>query len=52
MTRVFSTRHDGGGRACERTEKQFRQLFAASGWQPSRIIRTAATDSIVEGVPA
>jgi hypothetical protein len=37
---------------CERTEKQFRQLFAASGWQLNRIIRTAAADSIVEGVPA
>ena len=37
---------------CERTEKQFRQLFAASGWQLSRIIPTAAADSIVEGVPA
>jgi hypothetical protein len=37
---------------CERTEKQFRDLFAAAGWQLSRIIRTAAADSIVEGVPA
>ncbi|MGB2633978.1 MAG: hypothetical protein WAM58_08585 [Candidatus Acidiferrum sp.] len=37
---------------CERTEKQFRNLFAASGWQLSRIIHTAASDSIVEGVPA
>jgi hypothetical protein len=37
---------------CERTEKQFRQLFAASGWQLSRIIPTAAANSIVEGVPA
>jgi hypothetical protein len=37
---------------CERTKKQFRQLFAASGWQLSRIIPTAAADSIVEGVPA
>ena len=36
---------------CERTEKQFRDLFAAAGWQLSRIIRTAAADSIVEGVP-
>jgi O-methyltransferase domain/Dimerisation domain len=35
---------------CERTEKQFRHLFAAAGWQLSRIIRTAAADSIVEGV--
>ena len=39
-----------GGR--ERTEKQFRELFAASGWQLNRIIPTVALDSIVEGVPA
>jgi O-methyltransferase domain/Dimerisation domain len=37
---------------CERTEKQFRDLFAAAGWKLSRVIRTAAADSIVEGVPA
>jgi hypothetical protein len=37
---------------CERTEKQFRDLFAAAGWQLSRIIPTAAPQSIVEGVPA
>jgi hypothetical protein len=37
---------------CERTEKQFRDLFAASGWQLKRIIPTAAADSIVEGIPA
>jgi O-methyltransferase domain/Dimerisation domain len=37
---------------CERTEKQFRDLFAAAGWKLSRIIPTMATDSIVEGVPA
>jgi len=37
---------------CERTEKQFRGLFAASGWRLTRIIPTAAQDSIVEGVPA
>ncbi len=37
---------------CERTEKQFRELFAAAGWRLSRIIPTAAADSIVEGVPA
>jgi hypothetical protein len=36
---------------CERTEKQFRELLAAAGWQLSRIIRTVASDSIVEGVP-
>jgi O-methyltransferase/methyltransferase family protein len=37
---------------CERTEKQFRDLFAASGWRLNRIIPTAAPDSIVEGFPA
>jgi hypothetical protein len=37
---------------CERTEKQFRDLFSASGWQLTRIIPTAASDSIVEGVTA
>jgi hypothetical protein len=36
---------------CERSEKQFRDLFAAAGWQLSRIIPTAAADSIVEGLP-
>ena len=36
---------------CERTEKQFRDLLAASGWRLSRIIPTAASDSIVEAVP-
>jgi hypothetical protein len=39
-----------GGR--ERTEKQFRDLFTAAGWKLTRIIPTAAADSIVEGVPA
>src|SRR6202050_1993372 len=37
---------------CERTEKQFRDLFAAAGWKLSRIMPTVAADSIVEGVPA
>jgi hypothetical protein len=37
---------------CERTEKQFRDLFAASGWQLTRIIPTVAVDSIVEVVSA
>lgn len=37
---------------CERTEKQFRDLFAAAKWRLNRIIPTAASDSIVEGVPA
>ncbi len=36
----------------ERTEKQFRDLLAASGWRLSRIIPTAAGISIVEGIPA
>jgi hypothetical protein len=39
-----------GGR--ERTEQEFRDLFAAAGWRLTRIIPTAAADSIVEGVPA
>jgi O-methyltransferase domain len=37
---------------CERTEKQFHDLFVAAGWLLRRIIPTAATDSIVEGIPA
>jgi hypothetical protein len=37
---------------CERTEKQFRDLFAAAGWRLTRILPTAAAESIVEGVPA
>jgi hypothetical protein len=37
---------------CERTDKQFRDLLAASGWRLTRIIPTAAADSIVEAVPA
>jgi O-methyltransferase len=37
---------------CERTEKQFRDLFEASGWKLSRIIPTRTPESIVEGVPA
>jgi hypothetical protein len=39
-----------GGR--ERTEKEFRELFALSGWQLTRVIPTAAPESIVEGIPA
>src|SRR5262249_45681132 len=39
-----------GGR--ERTEKQFRDLFAAAGWRLNRVIPTAAPESIVEGLPA
>jgi O-methyltransferase domain/Dimerisation domain len=37
---------------CERTEKQFRELFAAAGWRLTRIVPTASVESIVEGVPA
>jgi hypothetical protein len=37
---------------CERTEKEFRDLLAASGWRLSRVIPTAAGEYIVEGVPA
>ncbi len=37
---------------CERTEKQFRELFAAAGWRLSRVIPTGVPESIVEGVPA
>jgi hypothetical protein len=36
----------------ERTEAQFRELLAAAGWRLSRVIPTAAQDSIVEGLPA
>ena len=37
---------------CERTEKQFSELFAAAGWKLSRVIPTVVPESIVEGVPA
>jgi O-methyltransferase len=36
----------------ERSEQQFRDLFAAAGWRLNRIIPTPAGISIVEGVPA
>jgi len=36
---------------CERTEKQFRDLVVAAGWQLRRIIPIAASDSIIEGFP-
>jgi O-methyltransferase domain/Dimerisation domain len=36
----------------ERTEEEFRSLFAASGWKLSRVIRTASQLSVIEGVPA
>jgi copper chaperone CopZ len=38
-----------GGR--ERTEKQFREIFEASGWKLNRVIPTTVPDSIVEGSP-
>jgi O-methyltransferase len=37
---------------CERTERQFSELFAASGWKLSRVIPTRVPESIVEGIPA
>jgi len=36
----------------ERTEKEFRELFAASGWALERILPTAAHLSVIEGTPA
>jgi hypothetical protein len=36
----------------ERTEKQFRELFAAAGWRLNRIVPTPAGDAVVEGLPA
>jgi hypothetical protein len=39
-----------GGR--ERTEKEFRELFAEAGWRLTRIIPLPVPESIVEGVPA
>jgi hypothetical protein len=36
----------------ERTEKEFRELFAAAGWQLSPVIPTFVPESIVEGIPA
>ncbi len=35
----------------ERTEEQFRDLFAAAGWRLSRVIPTESSLSIVEGLP-
>jgi hypothetical protein len=37
---------------CERSETQFRDLFAAAGWRLNRIVPTPAGVSIVEGLPA
>ncbi len=39
-----------GGR--ERTEKEFRELFAEAGWRLTRVISLPIPESIVEGVPA
>jgi hypothetical protein len=36
----------------ERTEPQFRDLFAAAGWRLNRIIPTHSSVSIVEGLAA
>jgi hypothetical protein len=36
----------------ERTEAEFRELFAAAGWKLTRVIPTASHVSIIEGVPA
>jgi hypothetical protein len=35
----------------ERTEVQFRALFAAAGWRLTRVVPTMALDSILEGEP-
>jgi hypothetical protein len=35
----------------ERTEKQFKELFAAAGWKLNRVIPTRVAESIVEGIP-
>lgn len=37
---------------CERTEKQFNEIFTAAGWKLSRVIPTRVPESIVEGIPA
>jgi O-methyltransferase domain len=39
-----------GGR--ERTEKEFRELFASAGWKLTRVITTRVPESIVEALPA
>ena len=36
----------------ERTESQFREILAASGWRLNRVVPTAVSDSIVEASPA
>ena len=35
----------------ERTEAEFAQLFAKSGWRLSRVVPTKSPKSIIEGVP-
>jgi O-methyltransferase domain len=37
---------------CERTERQFAELFAAAGWRLNRIVGTRTPECIVEGVAA
>jgi O-methyltransferase domain/Dimerisation domain len=37
---------------CERTEKQFNEIFTAAGWKLNRVIPTLVPESIVEGIPA
>jgi len=36
----------------ERTEEQWTELFASSGFQLSRIIRTPVPQCVIEGIPA
>ena len=36
----------------ERTEKDFRRLFSASGWKLARIIPTQSAMFIIQGEPA
>jgi hypothetical protein len=36
----------------ERTEAEFRELFAKSGWKLNRVIPTASHTSVIEGTPA
>ena len=36
----------------ERTEKQFRELFAKAGWKLTQVFSTAVPISVIEGVPA
>jgi hypothetical protein len=36
----------------ERTEEQWKNLFAASGFQLTRIVRTPVPQCVIEGIPA